>query len=106
MSILLAMGIPTTTDDSGYFLWFAHNWTMCVVPALTFGALLSYWVTRKIRTRAARTPGSSDPPGTQSQAAELHDRPNPPPGSNQTVFRQPYVLSDYPGFGTGSYSGT
>jgi hypothetical protein len=103
---LLAMGVPTTSDDTGYFLWFAHHWTMCVVPAFAMGALLIFWVARAIRTWTARPPSSSDPPGTQTQALELHEQSNQPGGSSQTDIPGPIELQAraYLRFSSGFYS--
>ena len=60
MNILFAMGIPTTTDDSGYVLWLAHSWSVFVPPILALCAGLSFWVIRKIRHSSSAPPC---PPG-------------------------------------------
>jgi hypothetical protein len=93
---MLAMGIPTTADDSGYFLWFSHHWTDCIVVALAFGTLLIVWVARKIRTWTTPKPGSSGPPGAQSRTMELPDRPSPPPGRDEDGTTWPFELRYYP----------
>ena len=95
MNVLLAMGIPTMTDDSGYFLWFSKHWVDGVVFGLAFGILLIAWVTRKIRSWA-RTHGSSNPPGGQSLTMELYDQPNPPSGPDQEGTPMPFELCFYP----------
>ncbi len=80
MNFLLAMGIPNTTDDRGYFLWAAQNWPVFVIPALAFAALLVGWLIRTIRNWSTPTPGPSNPPSAQSETLEQPDRPDPPFG--------------------------
>jgi hypothetical protein len=93
---MLAMGIQTTADDSGYFLWFSHHLTDCIVFALAFGTLLIVWVARKIRTWTTPKAGSSGPPGAQSQAMELHDQPSPLSGPDHDGTTWPFALRYYP----------
>jgi hypothetical protein len=94
MNHFLAMGIPTTADDSGYFLWFANNWRFCVVPALIVTALLTAWVTRAVRSWSTRTPGPPDPPVADSQILENQKQPDPPPGSDEFKIWRPIELPD------------
>lgn len=83
MNLFLAMGIPTTADDSGYFLWFANNWRFCIVPALVVTAFLIFWVARAIRSLSARTPGPPEPPVADSQILENHEQSDPPSISSE-----------------------
>lgn len=87
MNVLLAMGIPTTADDRGYFQWLSQNWTIWVVPALVFGTLLIAWVVRKIHAWSAGTPGSNQPPA-ESQTMDLAEPPSPPSSTqhNQSTW--------------------
>jgi hypothetical protein len=82
MNALFAMGIPNTTDDSGYFLWLAHAWTVFLPPALAICVALAFWVKRMVR----RSGHGIDPSGpveaqTQPMSREpsLGSESEPPP---------------------------
>ena len=98
MNILFAMGIPTTTDDRGYLLWFSQNWTVLVLPTLAFSALVIAWLVRKVRDWNVATPSS--PPGEQTQSMDLSAQPKPPPSASN-----PETNVEWP-FGPQLYAGS
>jgi hypothetical protein len=60
MNILFAMGTPTTSDSTGYFLLLPHLWPLFVIPLVCFYFVLTVWVIRKIREARAILPESSE----------------------------------------------
>jgi len=62
MNAILAIGIPTTSDDRGYLLWLAENWPALVVMATALGALLVAWLVQKARSWTAGPPPSLPAP--------------------------------------------
>jgi hypothetical protein len=80
MSVFIAMGVPTTTDDRGYLLWLSHNWPIFLLPALALVTLLTAWLARKPHTWTKATPGGSEPPNAQTQNMSGPDQPNLPSG--------------------------
>ncbi len=98
MNVLLAMGIPTTTDDRGYLLWLAQNWTMLVLPTLACAALLIAWVVRAVRAWTAAPPGSADRPGAQPLSADLSGPSGSPPSPTdpQSRVSWPFDLRLFP----------
>ncbi len=92
MNVLLAMNVPTTSDDHGYFLWLAQNWTIFILPTFILATLLVGWAVGKIRAWTTGTPGSSEPPAAQFQSMELPEQPSPPSGPQQIEFDWPFEL--------------
>jgi hypothetical protein len=75
MNILLAMGVPTTNDRRGYFLWLAHNWQFLMPAAMALLVIVFAfvaWVVRVIRSgRGGATPGASTQADPQSRVSDL-----------------------------------
>src|SRR5262245_34596970 len=69
MNLLLAMGIPTTPDDRGYFLWLSQHWMVFVLLTLALLALLTAWFIRTVHAWLARMSGPSGPPGPELPSA-------------------------------------
>jgi hypothetical protein len=88
MSVFIAMGVPTTTDDRGYLLWLSHNWPILLLPALALVTLLIAWVFRKFHAWTSATPGGSDPLSEQSPNMGGPDQPDLPSGSDSHNERQ------------------
>ena len=59
MDILLAMGISTTTDSSGYFLRLPGLLPVFIVPAVCFYSVLAIWVIKTVRTALSSPRGSA-----------------------------------------------
>lgn len=74
MDAFFGMGVPTTTDDSGYWLRLPHLWSVFVIPIVCFYAFLTVWVVKKVQGALAGEPGSaetelpSSPPSSSSQS--------------------------------------
>jgi len=64
MNIILAMGTPTTSDSTGYFLLLPHLWPVFVIPLICFYFVLAAWVIRKVRDARAIAPESCEDPAT------------------------------------------
>lgn len=79
MNVMLAMGVPTTTDDRGYVLWLAQHWILVVVPAVCLTTFLIVWALRRLRDWTTSSRGSGGQPTTSPQVPEAPTRPNPPP---------------------------
>ena len=75
MNILLAMGLPSTTDGRGYFLWLAHNWQFLMPLALATVVVVFAFVAVVVRMirrgRGGVGPGAQDQPDTQSHTSDL-----------------------------------
>src|SRR5438132_12022718 len=95
MSALLAMGVPTTTDTRGYFVWLAHNWPVFVPAALAFCAVLVGLVVHIVKSWSRATPDSSGP---DAPPQAMDGPPSPVPGSGSDAdigIRWPFELPCY-----------
>ncbi len=77
MNAFFAMGIPTTTDDRGYYLWAAQNLIFLVLPTIVFLTFLVAWVVQQIRACKTGAPGGSPPPTSLSETSEPPATPAP-----------------------------
>jgi len=83
MNVLFAMGTPTTTDDTGYFLWLAHSWPVFLPPIIAICVTLVFWVRRMVHSsgNGTNTPGPTDIEAQRlGQEQALNSESDPPPG--------------------------